>query len=180
MCRYFSGMFQHHPLLEGFDWYWRLEPKVTSGRGLPSLTLTPPTPNPNPTQPHPTRTRTCHAHVQVQFFCNMNYDPFVYMRDRGLVYGWTIIAQEDMRTIRSLWPTTQAYLRERGRERVLAPGHSMGGVITGWGGPEGVEDYSGCHFWSNFEIGRLDFFRSTAYMDYFNYLDRTGNFFYER
>jgi alpha 1,2-mannosyltransferase len=35
-------------------------------------------------------------------------------------------------------------------------------------------------FWSNFEIGDMRFFRSKVYQDYFNYLDRSGGFFYER
>ena len=44
--------------------------------------------------------------------------------------------------------------------------------------PDG--DYNRCHFWSNFEIVDLGFFRSEAYTRYFNYLDRTGGFFLER
>ena len=28
MCRYFSGFFQHHPLLADIDFYWRVEPDV--------------------------------------------------------------------------------------------------------------------------------------------------------
>ncbi|KAJ2676023.1 hypothetical protein GGI25_003757 [Coemansia spiralis] len=40
--------------------------------------------------------------------------------------------------------------------------------------------YTRCHFWSNFEIGSLDFLRSEQYMSYFDYLDRAGGFFYER
>ena len=27
-CRYFSGFFQHHPLLADFDYFWRVEPEV--------------------------------------------------------------------------------------------------------------------------------------------------------
>jgi alpha 1,2-mannosyltransferase len=42
------------------------------------------------------------------------------------------------------------------------------------------DSYNGCHFWSNFEIGSIKFLRSQAYLDYFNYLDREGGFFYER
>ncbi|KAJ1932978.1 alpha-1,2-mannosyltransferase ktr1 [Linderina pennispora] len=37
-----------------------------------------------------------------------------------------------------------------------------------------------CHFWSNFEIGSLEFLRSEKYMAYFNFLDRAGGFFMER
>jgi hypothetical protein len=35
-------------------------------------------------------------------------------------------------------------------------------------------------FWSNFEIGSLDFYRSEAYTAYFDHLDKAGGFFYER
>jgi hypothetical protein len=40
--------------------------------------------------------------------------------------------------------------------------------------------YTGCHFWSNFEVGRLAFFRSPAYRQLFAHLDQAGGFFYER
>jgi alpha 1,2-mannosyltransferase len=33
--------------------------------------------------------------------------------------------------------------------------------------------------WSNFEIADLDFWRSEAYMKYFEYLDAQGGFYYE-
>jgi hypothetical protein len=48
--------------------------------------------------------------------------------------------------------------------------------------PEGMEgeSYNMCHFWSNFEIARLDFFRSKEYEDFFNMMDRSGGFWAER
>lgn len=45
---------------------------------------------------------------------------------------------------------------------------------------DGGETYNRCHFWSNFEIGSLGLWRSQAYLDYFEYLDKAGGFFYER
>ena len=33
--------------------------------------------------------------------------------------------------------------------------------------------------WSNFEIADLDFWRGEAYTKFFEYLDRTGGFYYE-
>lgn len=42
------------------------------------------------------------------------------------------------------------------------------------------ETYNMCHFWSNFEIARLDFFRSPEYQAYFEQLDRSGGFWTER
>lgn len=32
--------------------------------------------------------------------------------------------------------------------------------------------YNLCHFWSNFELGDLRFFRSRPYLDFFDWLDR--------
>ena len=48
--------------------------------------------------------------------------------------------------------------------------------------PESMEgeNYNMCHFWSNFEIARLDFFRSKEYEAFFNMMDRSGGFWAER
>jgi mannosyltransferase len=42
------------------------------------------------------------------------------------------------------------------------------------------ESYNMCHFWSNFEIARLDWFRSKEYNDFFEMMDRSGGFWMER
>jgi hypothetical protein len=44
--------------------------------------------------------------------------------------------------------------------------------------PDGT--YNGCHFWSNFEVVDLGFFRSAQYSAYFGALDASGGFFLER
>lgn len=48
--------------------------------------------------------------------------------------------------------------------------------------PEAMEGekYNMCHFWSNFEIARLDWFRSKEYADFFEMMDRSGGFWMER
>jgi mannosyltransferase len=48
--------------------------------------------------------------------------------------------------------------------------------------PENMEgeNYNMCHFWSNFEIARLDWFRSKEYNDFFELMDRSGGFWMER
>lgn len=40
--------------------------------------------------------------------------------------------------------------------------------------------YNGCHFWTNFEIARLDLWHTEAYQEMFKFLDYSGGFFYER
>lgn len=42
------------------------------------------------------------------------------------------------------------------------------------------EQYNMCHFWSNFEIARLDWFRSKEYGEFFDMMDRSGGFWMER
>ena len=61
------------------------------------------------------------------------------------------------------------------RDRYLAKDNFMGFISNDKG-----ETYNLCHFWSNFEVASLKFWRSQAYRDYFEYLDQTGGFFYER
>ncbi len=48
--------------------------------------------------------------------------------------------------------------------------------------PEAMEGekYNMCHFWSNFEIARLSWFRSKEYNNFFNVMDRSGGFWMER
>lgn len=45
---------------------------------------------------------------------------------------------------------------------------------------EEANEYNACHFWTNFEIARLDLWHTEAYQAFFDYLDKSGGFFYER
>ncbi|KAL1935189.1 hypothetical protein VTP01DRAFT_4329 [Rhizomucor pusillus] len=137
MCRYQSGFFFRHPLLDNYDWYWRVEPGV-------------------------------------RFFCDITYDPFLYMQKYGKKYGFVVTLQELKETIPTLWQTVLDYARSRhiNLDRV--------GRLFPYFRDENTGDYNLCHFWSNFEIASLDLWRSPSYRDFFDYLDKTGNFFYER
>ena len=42
------------------------------------------------------------------------------------------------------------------------------------------EDYNLCHFWSNFEIARVDLFDNEIYNAYFKFLEESGGFWTER
>ncbi|KAJ1773331.1 alpha-1,2-mannosyltransferase ktr1 [Coemansia sp. RSA 1813] len=135
MCRYESGFFFQHPLLDNFDYYWRVEPGV-------------------------------------EFTCAIPYDPFKYMVDHNKLYGFTISLIEFPITVKTLWQTTNAF-------RATYPGYIAPNNTLDWvTAPNG--SYNMCHFWSNFEIASLDFFRSPAYTAYFDFLDRAGGFFLER
>ncbi|KAI7897890.1 nucleotide-diphospho-sugar transferase [Cokeromyces recurvatus] len=140
MCRFQSGFFFRHPLMEQFDYYWRVEPDV-------------------------------------KFTCDIDYDPFKVMREKDLKYGFTISLYEYENTIPTLWKTTKQFMKEYPQH--IVPTNDSESLMS-WITDNGGETYNLCHFWSNFEIGSLAFLRSQAYLDYFNYLDKAGGFFYER
>lgn len=227
MCRFYSGAFFNHPLLLKYDWYWRVEPDV-------------------------------------KYFCDITYDPFVYMEKHNKVYGFTIIIKELVETVPNLFRQTFGFKqshnitsqgmwelfltkheteeitgeglsnsrsvlmdrlkRKKEQEQQLKenaeklheklPDEAMIGdqayehVLKKEAGKKlspseesdqvmDVEDYdyytheipsysingqtyNMCHFWSNFEIARFDFFRSKQYQDYFQTLDKSGGFWNER
>lgn len=43
----------------------------------------------------------------VTFYCDLNYDPFLYMQDNKKKYGFTISLPEYGETIETLWDTTK-------------------------------------------------------------------------
>ncbi|MCJ1377761.1 alpha 1,2-mannosyltransferase 2.4.1 [Xylographa soralifera] len=136
MCRFFSGFFFRHELLEKYEYYWRVEPET-------------------------------------ELFCDIDFDPFRFMKDNGKKYGFVISQREFEVTIPSLWNTVKSFVKTHPEH--VAQGNSLGFISDDDG-----ETYNGCHFWSNFEIGSLDWLRSQQYLDFFNFLDKQGGFFYER
>jgi mannosyltransferase len=55
----------------------------------------------------------------------------------------------------------------------------MGLLRTPHTNPSG-DRWNLCHYWSNFEIASLDFFRGEAYQSLFRHLDAQGGFYHER
>ncbi|CAO3694612.1 unnamed protein product [Rhizopus stolonifer] len=140
MCRFQSGFFFRHPLMDQFDYYWRVEPHV-------------------------------------KFNCDIDYDPFRVMRERDLKYGFAISLTEYGNTIPTLWNTVKEFIKKYPQHVIPATSSDS---LMNWITNDGGESYNLCHFWSNFEIASLAWLRSKAYLDYFNHLDKSGGFFYER
>jgi mannosyltransferase len=115
-----------------------------------------------------------------EYFCDIDYDVFAWMEEHDKDYGFTINLYDDPKTIRTLWNATRNFLDENpsfvstnnAMQWLLQESRSDHNALTG--------GYSTCHFWSNFEIGSLDFFRSERYQKYFQHLDKLGGFYYER
>ncbi|GME75061.1 unnamed protein product [Ambrosiozyma monospora] len=109
----------------------------------------------------------------VQFNCNMNYDPFKIMRENDKVYGFTMAPLELHTTVQTLWASTLEYMKTF-PERI-ATNNNFAFLTDDRG-----KSFNMCHFWSNFEIADMDFYRSEEYMHFFNFLDQKGGIYYER
>ena len=101
----------------------------------------------------------------VFYYCPIVYDPIVLMQEKGKQYAFNIALDEHMLTIKTLWKTVSEFTK-------------LKNITPQW--PERAymgqgKKYTGCHFWSNFEIGSLEFFRSADYLSYFEHLDKVCN-----
>jgi len=104
-----------------------------------------------------------------EYLCDIKRDPFRYMRDNGYKYGWVQWFWEDVPISgQTLWPVTRAYAELKGMDTRLEEVETLLG------------EYDRCHYWNNFEILDMRFFRSKQYMDYFDYLDKSSGFYFYR
>ena len=120
----------------------------------------------------------------VKYYCDFPYDPFKVMREQKKKYGFVISMHEYEDTIPTLWDAVEEFMDLY--PELIHPNNSLDFVtdssMIGRYTPiiDSNSDYNLCHFWSNFEIGDLNFFRSDGYKKYFEYLDSKGGFYYER
>ncbi|KAH3673429.1 hypothetical protein WICPIJ_009817 [Wickerhamomyces pijperi] len=105
--------------------------------------------------------------------CDVNYDVFKYMSDNDKRYGFTISLYEFPLTIPSLWKTVQEFITLH--PKFLNDNNLMDFISF----DEGLT-FNLCHFWTNFEIIDVNFLKSEAYTAFFDYLDKSYGFFYER
>ncbi|KAF9053701.1 glycosyltransferase family 15 protein [Hymenopellis radicata] len=134
MCRFNSGFFFRHELLQPYRYYWRPD---------------------------------------IKFFCDIAYDPFVYMQEHEKIYSFTVSLLEWEPTIPTLWSTVKEFIALN--PNYVDPQNAMDYLSN-----DGGDTYNLCHFWSNFEIADLDFWRSERYQAFFDFLEAKGGFYYER
>jgi len=109
----------------------------------------------------------------VHFHCDINHDPFKFMEQNNKIYGFTITLYEYERTIETLWGHVQDFIKLH--PEFVNPNNAMRFMSE-----NGGSKYNLCHFWSNFEIADMNFWRGPAYQAFFEYLDDKGGFYYER
>lgn len=153
MCRFNSGGFYDVPELKKYRWYWRVEPDV-------------------------------------QFTCAITYDPFVEMVRAGKRYGYVMALWEIGDTCPSLFRTVADYKRKLGLKTTslwtAMMDASWAPIPIRWflrllaNRDRSGDAYNLCHFWSNFEIADMDWYRTPEYRAFFNMLDEEGGFYFER
>ena len=70
MCRFNSGFFYRLEVLEKYDFYWRVEPCTPLSIALVDRGLV------------------------TEYYCDLYYDPFKFMRENNKKYGWVMSMYE--------------------------------------------------------------------------------------
>ncbi|CAN3499919.1 probable mannosyltransferase Ktr5p [Diutina catenulata] len=206
MCRFYSNKFYHHPQVAKLDWYWRVEPDVTffcditydpfvemenNGKKygfnvfIPDLYYSLPGLfrevnhfiRKNNIKPRDERTwglfmedrlRMESKNYDVGDFNGSYSDVVRSLRNRIIYKRFAAIPNKSNELMGQFAPLIEWMSGETRRKRPLYEDR-----LDQW-------DYNWFHFWTNFEIARVDLFTSEFYQKYFDHLDKSGGFFKER
>ena len=93
----------------------------------------------------------------------VTYDLFEYMEDNKKVYGYiSTLEKDEPFVVEGLWETTQDFIKDK---------NIVSKLPKKW-------EYE--MFYTNFELVSINTIRSSLYMDYYDYLDKSGNIYYRR
>jgi mannosyltransferase len=171
--------FYHHELLRKYDWYWRLEPDI---KYFCDITYDPfiHMERHNKTYGFTIAVKELRETVPNIWRYASAYRRMNNITSQGL---WEMfVAKPEVEDDQALPKTSHKSKKPKKPvpQEILDPDSSMGDLPKI--DPENMEgeSYNMCHFWSNFEIARLDWFRSKEYNDFFELMDRSGGFWMER
>ncbi|RYO86378.1 hypothetical protein DL766_001035 [Monosporascus sp. MC13-8B] len=175
MCRFYSGFFYKHPLLAKYEWYWRLEPEIKYFCDItydPFLHMI----ENNKTYGFTIAVKELRETVPNIFRYASAYKRLNNITSQGL---WEMFVEPREQPPPEV-PENDPNYKPPLPEEIMRtdPGHTSLPEIH----PEAMEgeSYNMCHFWSNFEIAKLSWFRSKEYEDFFEMMDRSGGFWMER
>jgi len=175
MCRFYSGFFYKHELLQKYKWYWRLEPEI---KYFCDITYDPfiHMERANKTYGFTIAVKELRETVPNIFRYAAAFKRTYNLTSQGL---WEMFLEPKPEKQDELPKDDPKYMKPLPEDILRTePGAGTLPDID----PEAMEgeSYNMCHFWSNFEIARLDWFRSKEYEDFFNMMDRSGGFWMER
>ena len=112
------------------------------------------------------------------FQCEFESNPFLRFKYENYKYGFILSYHEGAFTIPTLWSTIKSWSKSVNLN--LSNEHNKQGIS--FISDDKGESLNGqfCMFYNNFEIGAFSVFRDKSYLDFFDYLDKSGGFFYER
>lgn len=180
MCRFYSGFFYKHELLQKYDWYWRVEPDI---KYFCDITYDPfvHMARNNKTYGFTIAVKELKETVPNIFRYASAYKRVNNMTSQGLWEMFVEPKPEEENKPEDLPKGDPKYDNEKPLPEDILQSEPGSGTLPDID-PEAMEGekYNMCHFWSNFEIARLDFFRSKEYEDFFQMMDRSGGFWMER
>ncbi|KAJ7453387.1 glycosyltransferase family 15 protein [Mycena latifolia] len=109
----------------------------------------------------------------VKFFCDVDFDPFLFIEGEDKKYAFTLALHEYKKTIRSLWRHVKGFMDAN--PELISPDNALGMLVD-----RTRTYYDRCHFWSSFEIADMELWRSEPYRRFFEYLDSKSGFYYDR
>lgn len=191
MCRFYSGFFYKHELLQKYEWYWRVEPEIKyfcdmtydpfihMERNNKTYGFTIAVKELRETVPNIFRYASAYKrknNMTSKGLWEMFVEPKEGYNQDGTPKPGTIPAGDLPKDD----PKHEESKRKPLPEEVLETQPNQGKLPDI--DPEAMEgeSYNMCHFWSNFEIARLDWFRSKEYEEFFQMMDRSGGFWMER
>ncbi|KKY27933.1 putative alpha-mannosyltransferase [Phaeomoniella chlamydospora] len=175
MCRFYSGFFYKHELLDKYEWYWRLEPEIKYFCDItydPFVAMA----KADKTYGFTIAVKELKETVPNIFRYASAYKRINNLTSQGL---WEMFVERPEEDEQQPLPDDPKLVKPLPEEILQTqPGHQGIKDVD----PDDMEGekYNMCHFWSNFEIARLDWFRSKEYNDFFNMMDRSGGFWMER
>jgi alpha 1,2-mannosyltransferase len=125
----------------------------------------------------------CHGLYQLPFVRELEYywrldadsmllehvqtDPFDVMKRNGRVYGYNVIAFEDVAVIEGLFDAVKHHFVQGAASKIL------GNHVT-------AKEWNKSMFYTNFEISRVDFWLSSEYQRFFRDVDNAGGIYTRR
>ncbi|THX57615.1 alpha-1,2-mannosyltransferase Kre5 [Aureobasidium pullulans] len=176
MCRFYSGFFYKHELLQKYDWYWRVEPEI---KYFCDITYDP--------FIHMERNNKVYGFTIAvkelkETVPNIFRYASAYKRVNNITSTnlWDMFLEPKPEKPADELPKDDPKYKKPLPEDILRTEPGAGTIPDV--DPESMEGetYNMCHYWSNFEIARLDWFRSKEYEDFFQMMDRSGGFWMER
>lgn len=197
MCRFYSGLFYKHPLVQQHEWYWRIEPDVEF---FCDLTYDP------FFEMQKSNKKYGFAIIIPELYwtvANLFRYTRSFIRENDIVVGslwklftrsYKVLDTEDEELQK--WVNFEKEIDDKISE-MIAIEHLIEFDTEDDDGIEFLirraqskypiiedkfddEEYNMCHFWSNFEIAKVEVFDNDLYNSYFEYLEKSGGFWKER